>query len=103
MDPSEMITKGKIFLIQKQPFYASLVLKMRFEESSEIETADVDGKTIRYNPDFISQFDVRRVAGLLAHEVMHVALLHHTRRNGRGPRKWNYAADYAINPILIKD
>ena len=103
MDASEKITKGKIFLIQKQPFYASLVLKMQFEESSEIQTADVDGRIIRYNPDFINQLDVRKVAGLFAHEVMHVALLHHTRRYGREPKRWNQAADYAINPLLIKD
>jgi predicted metal-dependent peptidase len=103
MDVSEKIIKGKTLLLQKQPFYASLVLKMVLEECLTIETADVDGKTIRYNPGFIDQLDDRRVAGLLAHEVMHVALLHHTRRNRREPKKWNQACDYAINPILIKD
>src|ERR1700756_4405855 len=39
--------------------------------------------------------------GTLAHEVMHPALQHHTRRNGRDPRRWNMACDYAINPILV--
>ncbi len=77
---SKMITDGKILLLQHQPFYASLALKMEFVECGEIPTADVDGKTIRYNPAFILKQNVRQVAGLLAHEVMHVALMHHTRR-----------------------
>jgi hypothetical protein len=39
--------------------------------------------------------------GTLEHEVMHPALQHHTRRNGRDPSRWNMACDYAINPILV--
>ena len=40
--------------------------------------------------------------GLLAHEVMHPAMQHHTRRGDRDPALWNDAADYAINPILTE-
>jgi predicted metal-dependent peptidase len=39
--------------------------------------------------------------GVLAHEVMHVALAHHCRRGDREREIWNEAADYAINPILL--
>src|SRR5690606_39053631 len=39
---------------------------------------------------------------LLAHEVLHVANLHHARRNARNLRKWNMATDYAINEMLTK-
>ena len=37
----------------------------------------------------------------LAHEVMHVVLMHHIRRQERHAEKWNVAADYAINNHLI--
>ena len=38
---------------------------------------------------------------VLAHEVAHPALQHHTRRRDRSPKRWNMACDYAINPLLI--
>ncbi len=41
------------------------------------------------------------LAGTLAHEVMHPALQHHTRRGDRDSKRWNMACDYAINPMLI--
>ena len=46
------------------------------------------------------RISTRSARGLLAHEVMHPAMQHHTRRGDRDPGLWNEAADYAINPIL---
>ena len=37
----------------------------------------------------------------MAHEVMHPALQHHTRRGDRDRKRWNIACDYAINPLLL--
>ena len=41
------------------------------------------------------------LAGVLAHEVMHPALQHHTRRGDRDRKRWNMACAYAINPLLL--
>ena len=41
------------------------------------------------------------LAGVLAHEVMHPALQHHTRRGHRDASRWNMACDYAINLLLL--
>jgi hypothetical protein len=40
------------------------------------------------------------LAGVLAHEVMHPAFQHHTRRGDRERKRWNMACDYAIHPLL---
>jgi predicted metal-dependent peptidase len=37
---------------------------------------------------------------VVAHEVMHCALRHHTRRGGRDPQLWNKACDYVVNLAL---
>ncbi|MBB6053681.1 DUF2201 family putative metallopeptidase [Armatimonas rosea] len=37
-----------------------------------------------------------------AHELLHVALLHHTRAQGRDPHLWNLACDFCINAWLIE-
>lgn len=37
-----------------------------------------------------------------AHELLHAALLHHTRGRGRDPWLWNIACDFVINDWLIE-
>jgi predicted metal-dependent peptidase len=60
-----------------------------------------DGRRILYNPAFVESLNAAELEGVLAHEVMHVALAHHCRRGERLRKTWNEAADYAVNPILI--
>lgn len=97
----DKITKAKIQLLLTQPFFSMLALSFKYEENSQINTADIDGERIRFNPDFVKDLSMEKLKGLIAHEVMHIAFMHHTRRNGRDISKWNKACDYAINSILI--
>ena len=60
-----------------------------------------DGISLFYNPKFVEKLPPSELIGTLAHEVMHPALNHHTRRGDRNPKLWNFAADYAINPVII--
>ncbi len=100
MKTSDKITRAKVQLIFNQPFYASIMLSLKFAENAGIKTARTDGKHLEYNPAFIDSLSVEQVKGLIAHEVMHIACLHHTRKGARGIKKWNIACDYAINGIL---
>jgi predicted metal-dependent peptidase len=61
-----------------------------------------DGRSIFYHKDFVTGCSDQELVGLLAHEVMHPAMQHHTRRGDRDPKLWNEAGDYAINPILTE-
>ena len=98
---ADKLTKAKVQLILNQPFFALLSLSMKYVEDASIQTACTDGQQIRYNPQFVESLEVDEIKGLIAHEIMHIAMLHHTRRQGRDGKKWNVAADYAINQILI--
>ena len=40
---------------------------------------------------------------VVIHEIMHCMFEHFIRRNGRDPKKWNRAADYAINQIILRE
>jgi predicted metal-dependent peptidase len=60
-----------------------------------------DGVSLFFNPKFVETLTSAELAGVLAHEVMHPALQHHTRRGDREPRRWNMACDYAINPMVV--
>lgn len=56
------------------------------------------GLTLIYDPEYVANQDVRILATDLAHEVMHVQLRHFQRaKSFTDKRRWNYAADLAIN------
>lgn len=102
MTAAEKITKARAGLVLDFPFFGTIALQMGIKEDPDQPTAWTDGKEIGYNPDFIDGLTLAEVKGLLAHEVMHVALCHHLRRGSRKQDFWNVSADYAINGI-IKD
>ena len=101
MKAVDKILKAKVQLILDQPFFAAMALHLKYIEDNSIKCGVTNGKQLRYNPSAIEQLSIDEVKGLLTHEVLHIALLHHTRRNKRDLRKWNKAADYAINQILL--
>jgi len=100
---NELFTKARASLILDQPFFGTLCLRLKPVETEDMPTGATDGVHLFYNPKwFEKQTPLERV-GFLAHEVMHVVLMHHTRRQEREPERWNIAADYAINNHLVKE
>jgi len=94
------LEKAKAKLVLDQPFFATLFLKMRMVEDGAVKTACTDGTVIKYNPAFFEALTVDELVFVLAHEVMHVANLHHLRIGGRNLEKFNVAGDFAINGLL---
>ena len=90
-------------LVLDHPFFGALALRMGFkvETLGRTRTLGTDGRNIYYASDYVQGCSDAELVGLVAHEVMHPALQHHTRRGARDVRCWNQAADYAINPILV--
>lgn len=103
MTADEKIKKANMGLILNKPFYASLLFSLEFKEDSNCESCETNGKTLWYNPDFVSGLTTDELQGVLAHETLHVAYCHHTRRGKRDHTKWNVATDYAINALLLDD
>ena len=97
---SQKMVKARANLVMSHPFFGTLALRLKMVEDPSVETATCDGTSLRYNPKFVDKLPLSKVQGLIAHEVMHPAFLHHTRRGSRDKRKWNMACDYAINTIL---
>lgn len=103
MDAMQRITRARARMVLTSPFYATLALGLKVEERPEIGTMATDGANLFYAPEFIATCDDDQLIGLLAHEVMHVANLHHTRRGDRDPELWNVACDYVINGDLLRE
>ena len=95
------IQKARTTLLLDHPFFGTLLFRLGAQARSSIATMATDGVSLYFNPQFVESLSTAEIAGTLAHEVMHPALQHHTRRGGRNPRRWNMACDYAINPMLV--
>jgi len=94
--------KARIALILDHPFYGTLALRLKMIADAEQSrgTASTDGTHLYYNPEWTEKLDKKEREGLIAHEVMHCALQHILRRQGRDPNLWNKACDYVINAQL---
>jgi len=95
------LRKAKVQLVLHQPFFASIILKRRIEIKDDVPTAYVTaaGKIV-VGTEFFSTLTVQQAMGLLAHESMHYAMMHHIRVGHRKPRAANSAMDKVINDIL---
>lgn len=99
-DVERRITQARTTLLLDQPFFGMLSLKLRMQEDPSCATAWTDGRSLGYNAQYIAGLTDAQLQGLIAHEVMHCACGHPWRRDAREMKRWNIAADYAINAIL---
>jgi predicted metal-dependent peptidase len=58
---------------------------------------------ILIDPTFVDKLEREELAGVLAHEMLHLVLLHHGRRGSRDTWMWNIATDMCINQALKMD
>ncbi len=96
----EIMQKARSELLLSHPFFGSLALKLTLKEDTHCKDLWTDGKTLGYNPLFISVLSAEQVLAVQAHEILHLACGHHLRRHGRDKGIWNKACDLAINGYL---
>ena len=100
-------------ILSNYGFFSDLLLQLKIMEahpSAKVDTMATDGKCIAYNPDFVNKLDDKEVVFVIIHEIMHNANFHFARRGnrdaivttsyGKKASLWNWAADYAINPLI---
>jgi predicted metal-dependent peptidase len=92
-------------LILDKPFLGALVLRLPMVEASPewCSTTGTDAKQFYYNPGYINSLTLAQTQFMLAHEALHCALSHFSRRQSRVLHRWNIACAYAINPLLVED
>ena len=103
MEFNDLVAKSVIQIKESNEFFGALMLFADFKKSEEIPTAATDGKKVIINEDFFRSLTSSQQNGLLLHEVLHMALLHVPRRGAREPKRWNIAADYVVNDLIIRN
>lgn len=85
----------------KFPFFLPSIARIEFRVDTRRPTACVDLRgRIYINPDFAATLKDSELQFVIAHELMHLLMLHHDRRGHRDPLRWNIATDLIINRTL---
>ena len=99
MDINRIIEK----ILKKYPRFGAIIAKVKFEERTNIATAGTNGKTIIYNPEFLSNLSEKQQIFVIVHEICHIAFQHILRSKGKENIAWNKATDAVINALLKED
>jgi predicted metal-dependent peptidase len=98
----DRITRARILLNKKSPFFSYLVLHLEFERQDSIGTIGVDKSgRVYYNEEFIKGLTDEKICGLLCHEVWHTCASHLERKKSRDHDIFNISADISTNQILV--
>lgn len=99
----QRIRRHRARLLIHAPFYGAVGAELDLVIDPACDTAWTNGKAIGFNPDFALDLPGDHLTGVVAHEILHVAMRHNYRRGDRDQSIWNEACDYAINGVLVRD
>ncbi len=90
-------------LMLERPFIGALVAHLPVMESNRCRGVATDARVIHYNPRYLGQLTLAETQFVLAHEALHCALNHFSRRGSRLAGRWDAACDCAVNQMLLDD
>jgi len=100
--------KVKIHLLSDHStvFLSSLVFSLELKWNEQIPTAQTNGLTIEWSPDFFLSLSKQERLGVTLHEALHVGYDHIGRMKMVNREDWEYfqqAADHSINLFLLEN
>lgn len=99
----EKFIKSRVKLLQKSPFFGTILLHTEYKLEDSIPTAATDGETLLINEEWMCEQTEDNFNGVLLHEILHMALEHIERTKDLDDMMLcNIAADIVVNGI-IKD
>jgi len=104
----KVLIAGILNSLNFEPMFAQILMNMEYE-AADIGTCGVDGKRFLFDPDFLASRTMKDRAFIIAHEALHMALLHPfamrdlLKNNPKVDLELvNIAMDYSVNQILKK-
>lgn len=92
----------RVKMLREQPFYAVLLMHLRFALDESTPTLYTDGERIAFNPYFVDELDNFQLQFVLMHEILHVALMHCTSEEKDFNHKaYNIACDIVVNSNIM--
>ena len=98
-----LLRRARVQLLLRQPFFGELSTYLELKPAQLPPVSGgmgTDGKHLYFQPDKIAEIPSEQLEGVVAHEVLHIALGHPWRREHRDPFRWNVATDFAVNSVV---
>ena len=96
------ISRSLTKLAIHHPFFGAVAFRLNILEDAKTKTMSTNGKCIKWGRAFVDDMTEEETMGVIVHEIYHVVLKHHLRRGDRDNKRWNYAADLCINPMVTE-
>ncbi len=99
-DAATRLSRCVTALLQDQPFFGNLTLRLPLRPDFSRQTIASDGQEIRFSPEWVTDTEADLLKTALARIVTACALKHHTRRRDRDPQVWQLASQLVTHPLL---
>lgn len=87
-------------LMESHPFFALLLMFLKFISVSDMKKISTNGRCIYFSPDYIDKLYGHELDYILCHQVMHVICGHLWRPYDREGDDYHYACDIQVNAHL---
>jgi predicted metal-dependent peptidase len=102
LEAARVLEAARFHFLMRNPFLGVIALGMPWKESSTVRTIACDGRALYYRPDFVRSAPPMRLEGHFLHILLHWALGHPWRGEGRDARKWQSASDLSLVPLFLR-
>lgn len=108
LSTDEKLTRTKIQMYKRSPFFSYILLHMKLKEDVDnrlpVPSMGVDPSgTLWWRKEFIDKLSEEELLGVICHETLHIALQHLERAKGRETMIFNIANDLVINDLLLQN
>ena len=84
------------------PYWGMMASGLEIKKSNKQKAGATDGKNFYFNENYVNSLSEEETTGFFASIAGHLAMKHHIRIGDRRLDLYNKAADYVLNPELIK-
>jgi predicted metal-dependent peptidase len=102
LDAARILEGARFHFLMRNPFLGVLALGMPWTESKTVRSIACDGRVLYYRPDFVRSAPPMRLEGHFLHVLLHWALGHPWRGEGREARRWQSASDLSLVPLFLR-
>lgn len=100
----DKVIVARVGLLLRHPFFGNMATRLRVQNCDDwCPTAATDGRNLYYNTAFFNELSNKQIEFVIAHEILHCVFDHLTRREDRDPMLYNFACDYIVNNVLVRD
>ena len=87
-------------LMGKHPFFALLLMYLKFIAVPDMRKISTNGRCIYFSPDFIDKLHWHELDYILCHQIMHLIQGHIWRETDLAGDNYHFACDILVNVIL---